>query len=358
MLALEVKPDGEGGERIVRSKDVYPSLDQYDLIVVDEGSMTKGQVKDYISDELYFSPRTNLVYMADRYQLPPIPDGRTEFEEQISRIFTEIEEGFVLTKIERQREGSPLADLIDVVRGQVFTSERMQIQKINQFTKNKEEGVWWLDKRQWLEAAIRKFKSQDYKENIDDLRILAWRRKTVGRLNHLVRAAVYGADADEFIVGERIVTNHPVLDVDKLIYSTSEELEIGSLQVREYKGFKIWLMEVRSLDDEDAEPHWIKVLHRDERIRFEATLTSMERDARLKCRVGEMGAWDEHYDWKQSFADVSYVFANTVHKCQSGTFRNAMVYWGDIMANPRTVVRHQCLYTAVSRASHRLLFCE
>lgn len=66
--------------------------------------------------------------------------------------------------------------------------------------------------------------------------------------------------------------------------------------------------------------------------------------------------WDFYYfQFVDQFADIIYGYAITTHKSQGSTYKNVYIDMADIIQNnPNDKNSHQCLYTAVTRASKKL----
>jgi hypothetical protein len=66
--------------------------------------------------------------------------------------------------------------------------------------------------------------------------------------------------------------------------------------------------------------------------------------------------WDFYYfQFLDQFADIIYGYAITTHKSQGSTYKNVYIDMSDIISNnPNGKNSHQCLYTAVTRASEKI----
>lgn len=76
----------------------------YDVIVVDEGSMIGDQLGEYLM-RVVNEAGSKLIVMGDDNQLPPVKSHA---------YFMDVKADFTLTKIERQREGDPILHLADL----------------------------------------------------------------------------------------------------------------------------------------------------------------------------------------------------------------------------------------------------
>ena len=67
--------------------------------------------------------------------------------------------------------------------------------------------------------------------------------------------------------------------------------------------------------------------------------------------------WEDFYNFRDTFADVSYGYAFTAYKAQGSGFTNVYVDLNDILSTPISDKRKlQTLYTAITRATHQVIF--
>jgi len=75
-----------------------------------------------------------------------------------------------------------------------------------------------------------------------------------------------------------------------------------------------------------------------------------------KARENAKSAWLQVYMFKDTFApEITYDYSTTVHKSQGSTYKLVFVDLKDISKNRDMLYRNQCLYTAFSRPSGRLI---
>jgi len=139
---------------------------------------------------------------------------------------------------------------------------------------------------------------------------------------------------------------------------------IGDLQkATSDKQYKIWLLNTSENDtimcihedsrkayDEDIEIIKVKLLKLKKRIdrKYKKDLLFMNS---ILTRL-----WDFYYfQFIDQFADIIYGYAITTHKSQGSTYHNVYIEMSDIIHNnPNDKNSHQCLYTAITRASGKL----
>jgi exodeoxyribonuclease-5 len=185
----------------------------YNLVVLDEGSMVNKALFDLILSKV-IGHRTKVLIMGDPAQLPPIG-------EQISPVFIHPDiETFELTVVERQSFGNPLMPVYDALRNNL-TSLDGGINRISNINDNEEGILFTVDKSKFRELLFAKFKSEDFKNNSDYIKGLAWRNSTVTSSNKIIRDELFGSDVDIVEIND-ILRGYRTVSNEKLNYNIIE----------------------------------------------------------------------------------------------------------------------------------------
>jgi hypothetical protein len=81
-----------------------------------------------------------------------------------------------------------------------------------------------------------------------------------------------------------------------------------------------------------------------------------KRTREYSARIDAKDAWKQVYAFKEFFApEIGYDYSTTVHKSQGSTYKLVFVDLQDICKNRDILYRNQCIYTAFSRPSTRLI---
>jgi exodeoxyribonuclease V len=129
------------------------------------------------------------------------------------------------------------------------------------------------------------------------------------------------------------------------------------------KKYKIWLI---TNGDDDT----ILCIHEDSKEQHQKDLENIKQlllkikrhiDKKYKHDMAFMSSlltrlWDFYYfQFLDQFADIVYGYAITTHKSQGSTYKNVYIDMSDIISsNPNDKNSHQCLYTAITRASDKI----
>lgn len=360
LLGLKPVLDYETGrQRFKKSYSEESVIQDYDLVVVDEASMVNEELWGYLAEEANMF--TRILFMGDPAQLPPV-------NEAISLAFLEIEDKSHLSEVMRYR-GS-IAAMADDIRKNL--GRRSEPFFSSEYTEDGSEGLFVQELKDWNQTIVKLFSSDNYIQDPNYCRVLAYTNKRVSGLNTMIRAAIRGKNAPRFVEGDRLIaadhysTPSPFGGGHTTILSTSAEMEVMSVSVGMEGRWKVYFLDI--LRFEDGVQKLIPVLHEDSQNEFDRT----QKELKQQATNGRKERWREWHENHQRFAHVDYAYALTVHKSQGSTFRNVFVDVANILTNKRRNMvqmpgqankvqvyeRNQLLYVAMTRPSHRLFITE
>jgi exodeoxyribonuclease-5 len=322
------------------------SFADYDLVVVDEGSMCDERLWGIIHNEAV-AQGVKVVVMGDNCQLGPVKAAA-------SKVFKKGFPGGKLTEIMRQVEGNPILTLAQSIRD-AQQDPRLEIDYSTSINAETEQGIYVLPQKQWLDCALDNFQSEEYTKNPDAFRCLAYTNARVNSLNKIIRNLLVGKTETPFIVGERVLVRRPIKDLfsddrihtdeECVVLAVSEELH--PLYKKDSSQFKVWTLALRSDDGAQIDAH---LLHKDSKSDYTKTLDMLSKAA------NENGSrWKDFWAFKDSFHDLQSPHAMTVHRSQGSTYNNVFVDMRDVYRNRNRLERLQLEYVAVSRASETLI---
>jgi exodeoxyribonuclease-5 len=312
----------------------YPPLKSIQLMVVDEASMINTEILKYIEE---YATRFNVtvIFLGDEKQLNPV-------NEENSPVFHQGYPEVELTEIVRQGDGNPIIDLsrnikdiwkgnanlIDDSHGYTYTVDRERI--INSL------------------AAV---------NGTDELKYLAWTNKEVDNMNFFVRRKIYG-NPNKIELGETLVFNAPYGDK----YFTNEEITVKTLDVVEKEQqviiesnkitgefnsipvtFKLYIIN-------EADEGGVKIIHEESDVDFNKLKKLMYKNC-----ISKLLEWTRYFSFVESFGDLKYNHAITVHKSQGSTYQKTIVNVKNLNFNKNQSEKDRLFYTAVTRASELLI---
>ncbi|MDZ7922506.1 MAG: AAA family ATPase [Marinagarivorans sp.] len=336
LLGLRPQINAKTGKQEFRRDPKTPAtLDQYDLVVIDECSRLSAEMWEIIQDALLglgLLSGTQVIFTGDPAQLPPV--GEVD-----SPSFHCIDNKAHLSKVVRY-DGAvgQLAERVRITRDWHTTP-------IVQTAHNAEasKGVWSLDDEAFGLVAEKLFGGDEYAANPDYGRLICYRNRTVDKWNARIHACIYGPNAPRFQPGLTLMANSPVFGPSKdVIIANSEEVRVEGVREGINGGWKVWVLDVKVPNK--TLPIVVFVLHESEVERFNGQLKVLSAAKQ----------WHPFWRLKQQFADLKYAYAITAHKAQGSTFRNVFVPLGDLLACRQKTEIDRLIYVAITRASHRV----
>jgi exodeoxyribonuclease-5 len=368
-LTERITPDGQ--QEFVAQGDFKPQINSVKLLIIDEVSMLND---DLFHKIIAYRDKIKIICMGDPAQIPPV--GRPDcipFRDELAdayRIKT-----LHLKTIMRQKQDNPIIESSVAIRTDLGKSKNHvePVSKVN----DKGEGIEFLNlnsvevRKSFSENLARYFRTDDFKNDSDYVKILAWRNKTVATMNDLVRKVIYGEDSigSKILIGEKLTANNPIIKDDSIIFNTNDEFTVESFEIEEedlryvvsdhpdadlYRiTLKYYNTVVSYLDDEDIKCKVnIEILHEDSQERFTKLVNILKQRAIQK--KGKDKSWIHYYGFLRRYADINYSYCSTAHKAQGSTYQTTFVLEDDIDMNQDIVERNRIKYTSYTRSSKKL----
>lgn len=213
----------------------------------------------------------------------------------------------------------------------------------------------------FVEEVLPLFLSVDYQNDIDFVKVIAWRNVVINKYNELIRTHIFGDNLPKIIAGDKLIADAPIMEGKKIMISTNDEMEVISATIEteelsELYTLKYYKARVRVFCNDIFNEYMIKIMHEDSDKDFEKIL-KMQRTLALSHPSGSYkakSAWMDYYEFYNHWARVKYSYCVSCHKSQGSTYNTAYVLAWDIMLNPNVLERNRILYTASTRPSHNL----
>ena len=316
----------------------------YSVVVVDEGYMLQRSVFGYAQEAALEGVK--FIVMGDPYQLPPVG----EKESMVSTISL----GYTLTKVERH--DNQILDLSNSLRK---AQDEGTKPKFKTDHGDDGEGVYCVNSKKFVKLLGNAFTSDTHKDHPEHFKCITWTNNAARFYNERIREFLYGEEANsrKFFEGESVIAAHPILDFrssdDDFVMSTDEEAVVQSVEVVEHPMFKQLMcyhlvMDTR-LGTEEAVHGY--VIHESSEKAYKKLLGVMADEARSK-----RGSWSSFWALKdQMFMDIRPSHAITTHRSQGSTYPVTFADSVDFLSNRRSLEAKQCVYTACTRASQKLI---
>jgi len=340
---------------------------QYDLLVIDESSMINLGLLDLIKEVAADISKIKILFIGDPAQIPPVG-------EKSSAVFTDPNiEIHWLTKVERQKDSNPLCLIYDKLRNNQKEDyiDYPRVTNINELG----EGIYFLsNKEEFRLSLINKFKTTEFKNDTDFVKVIAWRNNTVMDSNKIIRNEIFGNESDIVEIGDIFMGYRSISDkkgYTNLIenscdYTVTEKstkfknrFGIAGYTVKvkeeiENKRFKfkdIFLVDTSDFDNVHlyAEKHDnLKRISKANKKMWK-DYYSFRRESILNVSIDEYADGTKRPSSEVIAKDIDYGYAITAHKSQSSTYTHVFIIEDDINLNPKIRERNQILYVAYTR---------
>lgn len=316
-----------------------PFIGDFDVVVLDEGSMVSGIATfRYMLPELQ-ETSTKLLIMGDKMQLSPVREQRS------ATLELDGYPAFELTEVERFESNSSIASVTQVLRKAIEANQKF-------YFDSEVLGVKTVKPAYFVKEALDHFEADT---DLEQTRVLAWTNARVDHINDTIRKKIYGRNLNTYEVGERVVTGAPIYENNELILSTDEECIVTNVQETSYMiedtgvEYNTYLLTLEPIYADIGTVH-CQVIHESSQLELNEDLAKIADRASRDKKV-----WQEYHNLKDLFSIIKYCYCITVHRSQGSTYRKVLVDTNNILKNRNPKERNKLLYVAFSRASEELI---
>jgi exodeoxyribonuclease-5 len=376
LLGIKPKRDKKTGQEVFEPSGDRPEIESglYQLIVVDECSCVGENLNQWLIDGVsrtIFKPQ--IIWMGDSYQLPPVGE---KISPSLQREMLSAE---LVTPV---RYGGSIGKLCNTIRQSI--DDRKNIIEIESDWEDIDTGIFTGDKSWWKQNIVEAFSSLLATDPLF-FRTICYTNAAVDSINRMVRDRLIGGDADEIVLGERLIANEACNDGDDFLLPSSMEFVVENISkhqvnlttndfpLRKIDRFiermndKTNLKALKKMKLEDAIEQmkkcqvWlISTTRPDDGTKIclrKVTKESQEIYQRLKQLFADNKVWGSFFDMRDFSHNIKPCYAITAHKAQGSTFKNVAMNLPDMRRN-KGEEQLKLIYVAVSRAKQRVLIPE
>lgn len=316
------------------------------VVAHDEVSMYGMDYVNFIEE--YTHSNSKIILVGDPNQLPPIVEDRENVSDMDSPVFFYFSNQVTLTERVRQTFGNPIVDLSDAIseeiEGKHNTKRILDLIKTDKYN----NGIGYRSIKRT--EVIKDYISHYVKD--DQTRIICYTNVGINAMNKQIRKKLIPHADQMYVKGDAIYMNktYPV-SKEKAFYN-SEEFVIQNIEITKHMGLKCYKMYL-----EKDSSSFCYVVHEDSIAAYKQIILNKEKEAKAAPPKSKARLFVELKIYKENFADISYGYAFTAYKAQGSGFTNVYVDVANIfncgLSNKRAL---QALYTAITRATHQVIF--
>lgn len=333
-------------ESSVEQKETQ-TIKDYQIVILDEYSMINRETFDELVEEILMS-KTKLIFVGDEAQLPPVG-------EEIPPV-----------TIAQQKWNYPTAHLDEVVRydgeigrvAEIIRSNEQYNRRFYPFTTTQDQSIEVLSRTDWTYTAINYFLSEEFAENPDYCRVIAFKNKTCDRANLVIRNKLFPEAKLPFVSGDRLIAKSPLFrwaggktkkgqEWDIVCHISEEMIVVNDAQIMPYQlpyeknGGSYSCYQFPVITDYGSK---LKLVVPTEETKL-AINKMLETAKKFKN-------WRLYYNLIKSFDNVGYPYALTTHKAQGSGFDHVFI---DISDMRSCTFKQKIVYTALTRAKFKAL---
>ena len=345
------------------NEDQKLPIENADIIVIDECSMIDETIHNFIMR--YKKSKAKIIYLGDPFQLPPVVENGDSDQDSISFKFTKAE------LLKSVRYGGLISDIGQAIRDEItiinsgkagskyLFNELATKQGFRHRTSRVDgngHGVIYLNN---IEDVIRITKHHHSKSNdINELRSIAYRRKTIDIINKEMRLHLYQEqlgnipyeEFPQFIHNEVIISSSSYKN--GLIHN-NECFKVDSYtETTGPYGIPCLSMKLKPNPITDSSTQRILVLDEKKGLKqYNEVLLGLKKAAELDKRQ-----WANYHRFKDEFCNFEYAISLNSHRSQGSTYKNVIVFEDDILSVTKNRVKNklQSLYVSCTRAKKRI----
>lgn len=334
-------------------------IGDYNYVILDEASMVDDKLLKELLDAIS-ATKIKILFVGDRYQIPPVNYTESIIFLDSTKEKYHMKEA-VLSVIIRQNRANPIIAFANGVKSELNNPTIVRklaadpsFQGIPQIT------FLPQSKETLLPVLQRYFLTDEFDEDADYCKVLAWTNERVNKFNTLIRKMKYGTDVPQLVVGEKIIFDKPWIENKYIVYANNEEVTVRGFEMKTMElfdhVFEYYDTQISKEGSTAIEKHHIVILSETSLPSFIKVKEMLKKNA-LNHKAGSAeakGWWATYYTFINKFAAIKYNYAITVHKAQGSTYNHAIVANYDINTNLSVVERNRIKYTAVTRPKENL----
>jgi len=309
-----------------------------DILIVDESSMVSTDLYDYIVQAIEALRIKAVLFVGDEYQLLPIDSVDT-------KIF-DIKTKYKLDKIVRQAKDSYIITMATKARNIIKSKHYISLSEFfadDTFSSN-------IEFFNNTEDFYNDFCSPANWSTQDKV-IASFTNKSVDNHNRIIRNRYWQENGQQeiptLLKGDKIIFQQANIINEKVIHQNSDIVKLSYAKKMYHTTLKIDYWDCKDLQNKP-----FKVVDPKSSDRLKVVLDGVAKTAKSeKNFTKRRETWKLFYSIKDTFIDVKYTYASTIHKLQGSTYETVYIDLSEIENMQDKDMMFRLLYVAITRAS-------
>lgn len=330
-----------GSQKFEPIKSKMKDNSKTDILIIDESSMVSQSLYEYIMLAIESNRVKAVLFVGDEYQLLPV--------DNLDNKILDIKSKYKLEKIVRQAKDSYVIAMATKARNIIKSKKYITIKEFFEdaaFSHN----IEFFNTQEEFHDNFCTPENWAKKDKI----IASFTNKSVDEHNRIVRKRYWEAKSQRniptLLKGDQVIFQQANIINDKVIHQNSDIVELSYAE-------KVYqeTLQVDYWDCKDLANKPFKVIDPTSMERFKIVLNKLANDAKNDKNYGtRTKKWKLFYAIKDTFIDVKYTYASTIHKLQGSTYDTVYIDLRDIESMQNKDMMFRLLYVAITRASSNI----
>ena len=335
---------GEEKFKVQRTKN---SLPEASLLIIDESSMISEDLYCFIIEAFNRGQINTVLFIGDPYQLLPVNQGENAI--------LKLKRQYKLTEIVRQAKESNIIKLATKIRECI---QKQSFINLNELLSNSEtddiklfrdrmifvdmfykNDNWWND-----DKILTTYTNKDVNNYNNHIRNRFWKEQGLSNAPYMMTGDILRFKSSLEDTGRDARIRNPVT------YQNGDEVKIATATLIQREGAPIKYWQCTAVGRTEKE--FFRVIDSDSFIPFNEALNQYAQLAKTAQFPYHRQYWKMYYELKNSFADVQYIYASTIHKLQGSTYDTIYIDISKLLRDERISndLKFRLLYVAITRA--------
>ena len=330
-----------GSQKFEPIKSKEKDNSKTDILIIDESSMVSGDLYDYIVQAIESYRIKAVLFVGDEYQLLPV-------DNQDTKIF-DIKTKYKLDKIVRQAKDSYIIKMATKARDIIKSKQYISLSeflnddtfssKVEFFTNTQEFYDNFCMPKNWAtqDKVIASFTNKSVDTHNKVIRNRYWQEQNITTIPTLLK-------------GDKVIFQQANIINEKVVHQNSDIVKLSKAKKTYQESLQIDFWDCIDLANKP-----FKVVDPQSSHRFKIVLDKIAQEAKNEKNYGlRTKKWKLFYNIKETFIDVKYTYASTIHKLQGSTYETVYIDLNEIENMQDKDMMFRLLYVALTRASKNI----
>ncbi len=331
----------KGTQKFEPLKSKMKDTTKTDILIVDESSMISQDLYDYIVAAIEQQRIKAVLFVGDEYQLLPV-------DNLYNKIFN-IKTKYKLDRIVRQAKGSYIISMATKARNIIKSKKYISLEAF--FDDVSFNGnIEFFDDQEVFHNDFCTPENWSKKDKV----IASFTNSSVDHHNRIIRAKYWEAknqaDIPALLKDDKLILQQANIIDEKVVHQNSDIVQLSYAKKSYHNALQIDFWDCKDLRNKP-----FKVIDPASKERFKSVLQKLANDARCEKNYGlRTKKWKLFFTIKETFIDVKYTYASTIHKLQGSTYDTVYIDLREIENMKDKDMMFRLLYVAMTRASDHI----